>query len=136
MENYLVRAQFGHVGRNNYIIKTVPVCAEDGKEAAFIVRWMGRVKHNRKDAIIDVRKATLIEYLEQREINRKDPYFSVHSKQEQKKLCGDISDQIISYEKVPTKRLKAERIKKIKFKMKKNKIINKEAFNQMRNYDA
>ena len=47
MEHYLVKAQFGHVGRNNYIIKTIPVYAEDGKEAAYKVRWMGRVKHNR-----------------------------------------------------------------------------------------
>ena len=83
MEHYLVKAQFGHVGRNNYIIKTIPVYAEDGKEAAYKVRWMGRVKHDRKDAIIEVRKCSLEEYLTQKEINNNDPYFSARSKQEQ-----------------------------------------------------
>ena len=135
MEHYLVKAQFGHVGRNNYIIKTIPVYAEDGKEAAYKVRWMGRVKHNRKDAIIEVRKCTLEEYLEQKEINACDPYFSVHSKQEQVALCEDIVDQIISYE-PPSKVNKLERVNKVKYKMKKNKIIHNEALYTMRNYEA
>ena len=135
MEHYLVRAQFGHVGRNNYIIKTIPVYAEDGKEAAHKVRWMGRVKHNRKDAIIEVRKCTLEEYLEQKETNARDPYFSVHSKQEQVALCEDIVDQIISYE-LPSKINKLERVNKVKYKMKKNKIIHNEALYTMRNYEA
>lgn len=135
MENYLVRAQFGHVGRNNFIIKTIPVYAENGKDAAFKVRWMGRVKHNRKDAIIDVKRVTLEEYLEQKEINKNDPYFSVHSKQEQQALCLDLSSQIISYDKESPKR-KKDRVNKVKFKMKKNKIIKKEALKSMRNYDA
>lgn len=135
MEHYLVKAQFGHVGRNNYIIKTIPVYAEDGKEAAYKVRWMGRVKHNRKDAIIEVRKCTLEEYLEQKEINARDPYFSVHSKQEQVALCEDIVDQIISYE-LSSKVNKLERVNKVKYKMKKNKIIHNEALYTMRNYEV
>ena len=135
MEHYLVKAQFGHVGRNNYTIKTIPVYAEDGKEAAYKVRWMGRVKHNRKDAIIEVRRCTLEEYLEQKEINSRDPYFSVHSKQEQVALCEDIVDQIISYE-LPSKVNKLERVNKVKYKMKKNKIIQNEALYTMRNYEA
>lgn len=134
MENYLVKAQFGHVGRNNYIIKTIPVYAEDGKEAAYKVRWMGRVKHNRKDAILEVKKCTFEEYLEQKEINSHDPYFSVHSKQEQEALCEDIVDQIISYE-LPSKVNKLERVNKVKYKMKKNKIIHNEALYTMRNYE-
>lgn len=135
MEHYLVKAQFGHVGRNNYIIKTIPVYAENGKEAAYKVRWMGRVKHNRKDAIIEVRKCTLEEYLEQKEINAHDPYFSVKSKQEQVVLCEDISDQIISYD-IPTKNNKLERIDNVKYKMNKNKLIYNEALHTMRNYEA
>ena len=135
MEHYLVKAQFGHVGRNNYIIKTIPVYAEDGKDAAYKVRWMGRVKHNRKDAIIEVRECTLEEYLEQKEINACDPYFSAHSKQEQVALCEDIVDQIISYE-PPSKVNKLERVNKVKYKMKKNKIIHNEALYTMRNYEA
>lgn len=133
MENYLVRAQFGHVGRNNFIIKTIPVFAENGKEAAFKVRWMSRVKHNRKDAIVDVKKVTLKEYLEQMELNKKDPYFSVHSKQEQDALCVNIADQILNYEK-PVKPLKLERINKVKYKTKKNNIMKKEAIKLINNY--
>ena len=135
MEHYLVKAQFGHVGRNNYIIKTIPVYAEDGKEAAYKVRWMGRVKHNRKDAIIEVRKCTLEEYLEQKEINANDPYFSVHSKQEQEALCEGIADQIISYE-LSSKVNKLKRVNKVKYNMKKNKLIHNEALYAMRNYEA
>ena len=135
MEHYLVKAQFGHVGRNSYIVKTIPIYSENGKEAAYKVRWMGRVKHNRKDAIIEVKKCTLEEYLEQKEINARDPYFSVHSKQEQVALCEDIVDQIISYE-LPSKVNKLERVNKVKYKMKKNKIIHNEALYTMRNYEA
>lgn len=135
MENYLVKAQFGHVGRNNYIIKTIPVYAENGKEAAYKVRWMGRVKHNRKDAIIEVKKCTFEEYLIQKEINANDPYFSVTNRQEQNALCKNIADEIISY-KLPSKVNKLERINKVKYKMKKNKIKHNEALYTIRNYEV
>lgn len=136
MEHYLVKAKFGHVGRNNYIVKTIPVYAENGKEAAYKVRWMGRVKHNHKDAIIEVKKCTLEEYLEQKEINDNDPYFTVHSRQEQEALCEGIDDLIISCEILTSKVNKSERINKVKFKMKKNKLIYNEALYTMRNYEA
>lgn len=136
MEHFLVTAQFGHVGRNNYIIKTIPVYAENGREAAYKVRWMGRVKHNRKDAIIDVKKCSFDEFLKQKHINDSDLYFTVHSKQEQNQLCKEISELIISYDKVISKPDKTKRINKIKYKMKKNKIIHNEALFTMRNYEA
>lgn len=136
MEHYLVKAQFGHVGRNNYIIKTIPVYAEDGKEAAYKVRWMGRVKHDRKDAIIEVRKCSLEEYLEQKEINKSDPYFSARSRQEQNKTCIGIEELIISYEALNPIASKVDRINKVKFKMKKAKIIRNDALFSMRNYEA
>ena len=56
MEHYLVKAQFGHVGRNNYIIKTIPVYAEDGKEAAYKVKY--KMKKNKildKEALNSMR---------------------------------------------------------------------------------
>lgn len=136
MEHYLVKAKFGHVGRNNYIIKTIPVYAENGKEAAYKVRWMGRVKHNHKDAIIEVKKCSLEEYLEQKEINSNDPYFIVHSRQEQEALCSGIDDLIISCETLTSKVNKTERLNKVKFKMKKNKILHNEALYTMRNYEV
>lgn len=136
MEHYLVKAQFGHVGRNNYIIKTIPVYAEDGKEAAYKVRWMGRVKHDRKDAIIEVRKCSLEEYLEQKEINKNDPYFSARSRQEQNETCIGIDELIISYGTPNPKTSKVDRINKVKYKMKKDKIIRNDALFSMRNYEA
>ena len=136
MENYLVKAQFGHVGRNHYIIKIIPVRANDGKEAASIVRWMPRAKHNRKDAISDVRKVSYEEYLEQLKIHRNDPYFKVHNKQDQNKLCINIVDLIVDYGEKQTKINKTKRINKVKFKMKKNKIIYQDAMYEIRNYDV
>ena len=135
MEYYLVKAQFGHVGRNNYIIKTVPVYAKNGKEAAYKVRWMSRVKHDRKDAITEVKKCTFDEYLTQKEINKKDPYFIVKNRQEQNALCENIDDEIISYE-LPNETNKKERMNKVKYKMRKNKIMCNEALYTMRNYEV
>ena len=135
MERYAVTAQFGHVGRGKYIPKTIPVYAENGREAAEKVRWMPRVKHHRKDAIIDVRKISEEEYLELKEINKKDPYFKVGSKQEQEKLCYNIEEAVICYEE-PHKVRKTDRDDTIKYKMKKNKIIYSEALYSMRNYEA
>lgn len=123
MEYYLVRAKFGHVGRNRYIVKAIPVYCENGREAAYRVRWMSRVKHHAKDAIIDVIKIDLEQYLAQIEINKNDAYFSVRSKQEQNRLCQDISEHI-QFNKIPNNReYKNNRKEKINFKMKKNKII-------------
>ena len=137
MESFAVTAQFGHVGRGRFIIKEVPIFAENGKDAAYKVRWMARVKHHRKDAILAVKKITGEEYLTLKETHNSDPYFQVHSKQEQALLCKGIEDEIISYDKQDNKKLlKAERKNKIKFKMKKNKIITKDALYSMHNYDA
>lgn len=135
MEHYAVTAQFGHVGRGKYIPKTIPVYAKNGREAAEKVRWMPRVKHHRKDAIIEVRKISEEEYLELKEINKNDPYFKVGSKQEQEKLCFNIEEAVICYEE-PRKVRKTDRDDTVKYKMKKNKIIYSEALYSIRNYEA
>ena len=80
---FMVIAKCGHVGRKNYIPIKFAVVAESGKDAAKKVRQFPRVKHNHKDAILDVRCITLEEFLEIKEINDKDPYLKCHSKQEQ-----------------------------------------------------
>lgn len=135
MEYYAVTAQFGHVGRGKYIPKTIPVYAENGREAAEKVRWMPRVKHHRKDAIIDVRNISEEEYLKLKEINKNDPYFKVGSKQEQEKLCLHIDESVVCYEE-PRKVRKTDRVDTVKYKMKKNKILYSEALFSMRNYEA
>lgn len=135
MEHYAVTAQFGHVDRGKYIPKTIPVYAENGREAAEKVRSMPQVKHHRKDANIDVRKISEEEYLELKKINKNDPYFKVGSKQEQEKLCIYIDELIVCYEE-PRKVSKKDRDDTVKHKMKKIKIIYTEVLYSMRNYEA
>ena len=138
MKHFAVTAKFGHVGRGNYIPKTIAISTENGREAAFKVRWMPRVKHHRKDAIMDVKKISDEEYLKLKEENINDPYFKVSSKQEQAKLCSDLKDSVLQCEEpnIDLKKRKAERDKKIKFKMRKNKQINNYAIECMRNYEV
>ena len=95
MNYYLVDAQFGHVGRNKYIVKTIATLAENAKEAAKKVRWMPRVKHDRKDAIIDVKKASYDEYIIIKNENDNDQYYKVRNVQEQKRLCCSLYDQAL-----------------------------------------
>ena len=75
---YEVIAKCGHVGRKKYIPVKFAVVAESGKEAAKKVRQFPRVKHNHKDAILDVRCITVEEFLEIKESNANDPYLKCH----------------------------------------------------------
>ena len=88
---------------------------------------MGRVKHDRKDAILDVKKITPEEYAELKAKTESDGYFLSHSKQEQMRLCPDIRE-----EKVLLKREalhdKDERRRRISYKMKKEKL-KQESYN-------
>ncbi len=135
MECYSVKAMFGHVGRNNSIVKEIATYAENGKEAAFNVRWMGRVKHNLKNAIIEVKKISEERYHEIQEANKKDPYFSCHSKQEQKALCTDIANEIISLKQEDLKNRNEERKNKVTFMKKKQKQQLNDAYYEMHNYN-
>lgn len=133
MNYYLVDAQFGHVGRNKYIVKTVAIIAENGKEAAYKVRWMPRAKHDRKDAILKVEEVDYDKYLSVKENNLSDLYFQVTSKQEQRRLCKDISKDIVSYE---IKKLFQTRTKEnIKYKKKKQKEIMDDLIYVMKNHE-
>ena len=94
MNYYKVMAKCGHVGRNNYILKMFYVCAINKKEAASIVRNIGRVKHHHKDAIREVTEITLKDYLEGIKRNQNDPYLLVHNSTEQRLLC-DLENEPI-----------------------------------------
>ena len=136
MKNYYaVTAQFGHVGRGKYLPKKVAIIAENGEEAAEKVRWMPRVKHHRKYAIMEVKKISREEYLELKKQNENDPYFKATSDKEQKKLCPEIRKQAIKYSTNCSKHKKTDRAEKIKFKMKKNKLVYNDAIYCMRNYE-
>lgn len=100
MRYWKVEAKCGHVRKSRYIIKTFYAYAENGKEAAKIVRWKARVKHHDKEAIISVIEITYDEYQKGITEQRSDPYFQSHSRQEQNEKCIGI-DCEIRYEEKP-----------------------------------
>lgn len=81
---YAVVAKCGHVGRHFYAEKTFAVQAENGREAAKIVRTFPRVKHHHKDAIISVEKISQERYDEITRQNFADPYFRCKCVQDQR----------------------------------------------------
>ena len=91
---FAVTVKFGHVGQHKCIIKTVPVKADSGKEAAFQARWMPRVKHHDKHAIINVKEIDLEAYLILMIEKSLDPYFQCKNIQEQRNECDGIEDEI------------------------------------------
>lgn len=125
---YEVIAKCGHVGRKHYVPIKFAVIAEDGKEAAKKVRQFSRVKHNHKDAILNVKKITYKRYLEIIEVNHNDEYLKCHSKHEQKlinnfeeRLEDDFYNLKIKYD-------KQVRIDRVTYKLKKNKIIEEDSW--------
>ena len=122
---YEVIAKCGHVGRKHYVPIKFAVIAEDGKEAAKKVRQFSRVKHNHKDAILNVKKISYERYLEIVEVNHNDQYLKCHSKHEQKlinnfeeRLEDDFYNLEIKYD-------KQARIDRVSYKLKKFKNLEK-----------
>ena len=85
MKMFKVTAKCGHVGKNYYAIKSFPIQASDGRNAAKIARDIPRVKHHHKDAIISVEEITHAEYYLLMQQNNNDPYFSCRNIQDQRK---------------------------------------------------
>ena len=122
---YEVIAKCGHVGRKNYIPVKFAVVAESGKEAAKKVRQFPRVKHDHKDAILNVRCITLEEFLEIKERNNNDSYLKCHSKQEQN-LIVNLSERMVDdLHNVKQVFDKQARLDRVAYKIKKTKILEK-----------
>ena len=70
MENkyFKVTCKCGHVGVKHYIRISLPVIAATRKGAAEIARYIPRVKHDHKDAILECKEITLGEFEELQEI--------------------------------------------------------------------
>ena len=98
MKYYKVVAKCGHVRRGHYIIKNFFVKAEDGKEAAYKVRHLPRVKHDWKDAIISVELITKDEFIHGRELQNHDLYFKVTNSSEQKAYSAIDNEQVFDYD--------------------------------------
>lgn len=121
MKYYKVVCKCGHVGRRNYIPIEFAIVAENGREASKIARLRPRVKHHHKDAILFVEKVSYEEYKNLLKQNSEDPYLKCKSKAEQKatcdlvdRLCFDAHSENVKYD-------KAERAKRVFFKLKKYK---------------
>lgn len=133
---YSVTLEFGHVGRNSYVLKTVPIIAENGKEAAYRARWMGRAKHDKKDLIKEVTKISKELYDILLAEKQNDAYFRVHSKQEQTIMCNGLMDQVVHYKnEVDDEERKINRKNKLAFQAKRNKSYKKYCNFMIKNYE-
>ena len=127
---YKVVCKCGHVGRKFYIPIAFAVKAENGREAAYKARYIPRVKHQHKDAVLEVNELSYDEYLSLKQYNDNDPYLRCASKQEQSKEC-DLDNRIISDDhfidfKEDKKVKKAKRKERVDFLLKKRSQINRE----------
>ena len=120
---FMVIAKCGHVGRKNYIPIKFAVVAESGKEAAKKVRQFSRVKHDHKDAILDVRCITLEEFLEIKEINNNDPYLKCHSRQEQNLIVNLAERMVADLHNVKQELDNQARKDRVAYKLRKFKIL-------------
>ena len=100
MRYFKVQAKCGHVKRNNYTLKWFYVFAENGKEAAEVVRNKARVKHDHKDAIREVIGITRDEYKKGRQLMKADMYFNVHNSSDQRLYNCVKDDEIYPEEKM------------------------------------
>ncbi|MDY5982749.1 MAG: hypothetical protein SPJ17_03565 [Anaeroplasma sp.] len=126
MKYFKVVAKCGHVGKKQYVPVPFAVMAETGKEAAKIARYLPRVKHDHKDAILDCKEITYDEYQELSESNSKDDYLKCHNAQDQNKL--DLSSRLVhdnhydmvqdKYRHIPTQEDKLRRKARIEYKKK------------------
>ncbi len=122
---FMVIAKCGHVGRKSYVPVKFAVVAESGKKAAKKVRQFPRVKHNHKDAILDVMCITLEEFLEIKEVNNNDPYLKCHSKHEQNLITNLTERMVEDLHNVKQTLDKQIRKDRVAYKLKKFKLLEK-----------
>ncbi|MCF0242930.1 MAG: hypothetical protein HUK25_09840 [Treponema sp.] len=95
MKYYKVTAKCGHVGKSYYYPGDLFIKAENGREAAKVAREMPRVKHDRKDAILNVAEIDYETYKLGKEDARRNPYFTCESIQEQYEYWDEIEAQLL-----------------------------------------
>lgn len=109
MNYYKVAAKCGHVRRGHYIIKDFFVKAKDGKDAAYKVRYLPRVKHDWKDAIISVELITREEYMQGHKLHKNDLYFNITNSSDQKLYNVVDYEQIFDIDEPEMKKKKKDR---------------------------
>ena len=91
---YEVIAKCGHVGKHQYHEGNFYIEAQTASEAAKVVRNMGRVKHDHKDAIQQVTTIDFDSYLAGKKKVSQEVYFMCTSIQEQEAVWHLIEDKI------------------------------------------
>lgn len=109
MNYYKVAAKCGHVRKGHYIIKDFYVKAEDGKNAAYIVRYLPRVKHDWKYAIISVEPITRDEFIQGHELHKNDSYFNVTNSSDQKLYNAVDYEQVFDIDEPEAKKKRKDR---------------------------
>lgn len=127
---FRVIVKCGHVGKKNYIPIKFAVVAESGRDAAKKVRQFPRVKHDHKDAILDVRCITLEEFLEIKEINDNDPYLKCHSRHEQNLIANLAERMVADLHNVKKAFDKQDRKDRVAYKLRKFKILEESIKNE------
>ncbi|MBM7453371.1 hypothetical protein JN09_000697 [Acholeplasma morum] len=117
---YKVTVKCGHVKKNYYIPITFAIKAEDGKEAAAIARWIPRVKHHNKNAVLECVEIDYDEFQEINTKNRSNPYLKCSSKQEQRYLIPNIDELVVNEDE--QKRNMKQKTDRIQYVLKKQKI--------------
>lgn len=87
---YKVECIGGHVGQKRGIILELPIFAQNGREAAKIARYTPRIKHDAKNAILNVTKISYSEFIELKRKNKKNPYFHCTNRQMQREFEEDL----------------------------------------------
>ena len=118
---YAVHCRCGHVGLNHYVEIVFAIMANNRKEASEKARGFARVKHHKKNAIINCYEITYKEYETIIQINKSDPYLKCKNIQEQRLIDGFESRIIEEPVKAALRKTKQERKELIKYKLKKQK---------------
>ncbi|WP_443738690.1 hypothetical protein [Treponema sp.] len=95
MKYYKVTAKCGHVGKGFYYPGDLFIKADNGRTAAKVAREMPRVKHDHKDAILNVVEIDYDAYLLGKEVAKTNPYFTCESIQDQYIYWDEIEAQIL-----------------------------------------
>lgn len=121
MENkyFKVTCKCGHVGKEFFIAIDFPIVAQNRKDASAIARYIPRVKHHHKDAIIDCKEITKEEFYTIKNQNKSNPYLRCSNVQEQN-MIENLSFRL---EKENNKLFKTK-ARNTYFKRKKQKEIN------------
>lgn len=94
MKYFKVTVKFGHVGKNNYYKGYLFINAESGKDAARIARYFPRVKHDHKDAILQVEKIDFQTFKSESKKNCALNYFKCYNVQKQREYFFEIEDSV------------------------------------------